>query len=411
MKIQPVRGTHDIFGNQIYKYRKLEKIVNQFAKLYCFNDIITPIFETSELFKKPLGEHSDVVLKEMYSFIDRNEDSLTLRPEHTTPILRASISNNFLDKLPQRLFTYGPVFRRERPQKGRYRQFNQINFETIGTHDILADCELIILADNILKKVFPNKKINLNINSLGDKETLGRFKNELSNYFDRYKNDLSQESSSKINDNPLRILDSKNPIDIKINQNSPKIYDFYSKETNKKFIDLQGLLSDVSVNYNVNYGLVRGLDYYCHTVFEFKTEELGSQDTIIGGGRYDGLIKILGGPDLPGVGWAGGIERILMLMEDDIPTNNTVPLILMSDSFNNYGLNIASELRKNNINIFIDYKYNIKKSLSVANKLNLNHALIIGETEYEKNKCTIKYLNENNQQILSIKEIIKVLAK
>ena len=227
MKIQPVRGTHDLFGQEIFKYNKIIKIINSFAKVYDFNEIITPIFESADLFKKPLGEQSDVVLKEMYTFKDRGDSLLTLRPEYTTPMLRAAISNNLIEKLPQKFYGIGPMFRRERPQKGRYRQFNQINFEILGTHDILADVELILLADKILKNLFPNKKIFLHINSLGDANTLKIYKNELSNFFTQHRDDLTEESQNKIISNPLRILDSKNAKDIKINNIAPKISDFY----------------------------------------------------------------------------------------------------------------------------------------------------------------------------------------
>ena len=316
MKITPIRGTHDFFGQQVLKYRDIQDLINSYSRIYNFEEIITPIFESTELFKKPLGENSDVVLKEMYTFKDKNEDLITLRPEYTTPMLRAAISNNLLEKLPKKLYGIGPMFRRERPQKGRYRQFNQINFEILGTHDISADIELIILANNFLKNLLPEKKINLFINSLGDKDTLSNFNTALRNYFNQNKNKLSEESQSKIISNPIRILDSKDPADNEINSNAPKISDFYSNEAKEKFLNIQKILKDMSVDFSININLVRGLDYYCHTVFEFKTLDLGSQDTLIGGGRYDGLTKLLGGPDIPGVGWAGGIERLIMLMDD-----------------------------------------------------------------------------------------------
>jgi len=413
MKIQPikpVRGTHDLFGEQLLKYKKIEKLINKLAKIYDFNEIVTPIFESTNLFKKPLGEQSDVVLKEMYTFNDRNDSSITLRPEHTTPMLRSAISNNFIEKIPKKFFGIGPVFRRERPQKGRYRQFNQINFEILGAEDVTSDAELIVLADNIIKNLFPNKKIILNINSLGDKNTLKLFKNSLSIFFEKYRNDLTEESQNKIYTNPLRILDSKNPQDMKINFNAPKIFNFYSVEANNKFTEVQHLLSSIDLEYVVDPNLVRGLDYYCHTVFEFKSKELGAQDTLIGGGRYDGLIKLLGGPDIPGVGWAGGIERIAMLMDDLSINEKKVHMILMNEDFKDYGFKISNKLRKNNINVFFNYKYNLKKSLSVANQLNAEYAIIIGENEVNNNLCTLKYLYKNTQQTLSIEEIIKKIV-
>ena len=410
MKIQSVRGTHDLYGYELAKYRHLEKLVRSKAHIYNFNEIITPIFESTELFMKPLGEQSDVVLKEMYTFKDRNDSSLTLRPEFTTPIIRAAISNNFLEKIPQKLYGIGPMFRRERPQKGRYRQFNQINFEILGTHDVAADIELILLADNILQNLFPNKKIDLQLNSLGDRNTLKIFKENLSVYFDKYKNELSEEAKSKIHTNPLRILDSKNSNDQEININSPKISDYYSEDTKSKFNNIQTLLMDASINFQLNPNLVRGLDYYCHTVFEFKSNELGTQNTLIGGGRYDGLTKVLGGPDIPGVGWAGGVERMIMMMQDNIKEEKKVYLILIDENFKSYGLKLLQVLRNNNIPVYFDFKYNLKKSLSSASYLNYEYAIIIGEDEIKNNTCTIKNLYKNSQAVVSFKEAIKKLS-
>ena len=409
MKIQPIRGTHDLFGKDLLKYKQISEIVGNYANLYDFQEIITPIFENTDLFKKPLGEYSDVVLKEMYTFKDRNDSFITLRPEHTTPILRASISNNFIVKLPKKLFGIGPVFRRERPQKGRYRQFNQINFEILGTDNVIVDVELIVLANNILKNLFPNKKIILEINSLGDRNTLNKFKLELTKYFQINKNSLSEESQSKIEKNSLRILDSKIEKDYEIKKNAPKISDFYSKLASDNFSEVQKILLENSVEFKINPSLVRGLDYYCHTVFEFKTNDLGAQDTLIGGGRYDGLVKSIGGPNISGVGWAGGIERIMMLMEDVILKERKVYLVLMSETFKSYGLKIANELRGSNIKVTLDYKYNIKKSLSMANQLNFKYAIIIGENEYINNLCTLKNLEKISQETNSIKNIIKII--
>ena len=409
MKVQPVRGTHDIYGQDLLKYKHLEAIVSKYANIYDFNEIITPIIESTDLFKKPLGEHSDVVLKEMYTFKDRNNSLLTLRPEYTTPMIRAAISNNLLEKIPQKFYGIGPMFRRERPQKGRYRQFNQINFEILGTNDIVADVDIILLANDLLKNFFPHKKIDLQINSLGDKNTLKIFKENLSLYFQKYTKDLSEESQNKIHTNPLRILDSKDIKDIEINQSAPKIFDYFSDEATNRFEKFKILLSDTNIHYEINPRLVRGLDYYCHTVFEFKTNDLGSQDTLIGGGRYDGLTKILGGPDIPGIGWAGGVERIIMLMKNIDKNEKKIHLVLLHQNFRSYGLQLLNKLRQNNIAVYFDYKYDLKKSLSRANKLNSEFAIIIGEEEVKKNQYIIKYLHKNIQEIFSLEQIIKKL--
>jgi len=409
MKIQSVRGTHDLYAQQLEKFKFIQETVEAYAHIYDFNEIITPIFEFTELFLKPLGEHSDVVLKEMYTFDDRNDSSLTLRPEYTTPIIRAAISNNLLERLPTKLFGIGPMFRRERPQKGRFRQFNQINFEILGTRDVAADIDLILLADDILKKILPNKKINLVINSLGDQNTLKKFKHSLSSYFKKHKSKLSLDSKKKIESNPLRILDSKDKNDNDISQEAPKISDFYSEEAESKFEDLKNLLTSHSINFDVNHNLVRGLDYYCHTVFEFKSNELGSQDTLIGGGRYDGLTKTLGGPDIPGVGWAGGVERIMMLIDEDIKVLQKTHLIIIKEDFRTYGLDLLNKLRKNNIPVFFDYKYNLKKSLSFASSVNARYAIIIGEEEVHNNSYTIKDLKKNSQKTILFDPLISLL--
>ena len=317
MKLRSVRGTHDIFGEEIDKFNFISNIVSKNANLKEYKEIQTPIFEFSDLFAKPLGEHSDVVLKEMYSFEDRNNEFLTLRPEYTTPMIRAAITNNLLNDLPLKIFGIGPMFRRERPQKGRYRQFNQINFEILGTRDFLADVELISLSNNILNELLPKSKIKLHINSLGDKKTLIDFKKSLTKYFNTHKKKLSEESIKKIETNPLRILDSKNEEDVEISISSPKINEYLTDEAKKHYEDIKRSLNILEIDFEENTNLVRGLDYYCNTVFEYKSDNLGSQDTLLGGGRYDGLIKVLGGPNIPGIGWAAGIERIALLMESE----------------------------------------------------------------------------------------------
>ena len=408
-KIQPVRGTHDLTGNDILLYKHIRKVISEMADNYDYNEIETPIFESSELFKKPLGEYSDVVLKEMYSFEDRNQSSLTLRPEYTIPMIRASITNNLLNHLPVKLFGIGSMFRRERPQKGRYRQFNQINFEILGTPEPTADAELIILAYEFLKNLKIENKVNLQLNSLGDLNTIFKYNNILSGYYNKYKSDLSNESKVKINSNPLRILDSKNPEDSKVNQNAPKIKEFYSKTAKEMFAKVQSLVSSVGITFSVNNNLVRGLDYYCHTVFEFKTSELGSQDTIIGGGRYDGLVKTIGGPDIPGVGWASGIERIVMMLNKVDTKNPLVQVITIDEQSKNYGLHLLISLRKLKIKVRYDHRINIKKSLKHANEAKINFAIIVGESEIKNNNYTVKNLFDNTQQTLSFEELLNFL--
>ena len=409
MKLRSVRGTHDLFGDNIEKYNIIQKVVTKIAEINSFKKLETPIFEFTDLFSKPLGEQSDVVLKEMYTFRDRNEDFLTLRPEYTTPMIRAAITNNLLNELPLKVFGIGPMFRRERPQKGRFRQFNQINFEIFGSDDCIADLELINLANDILKSTLPNTKFVLNINSLGKKENLIKYKENLSKYFEDKKSKLSSESRDKIHSNPLRILDSKNKNDINISDSAPSIKDYISKEEKNHFDELKNGLKYFGINFKENNKLVRGLDYYCSTVFEFKTNDLGSQDTLIGGGRYDGLIGILGGPNISGIGWAGGIERISMLMKNEKNKISPIHLCISNIKFKEHLLKVINYLIQNNINFYWNYKYNLKKSLSKANTNNAKYVIIIGEDEVKNDFYTVKKLSTGKQTEVNLNNIINFI--
>lgn len=410
MKINPIRGTHDLYGTEINKFNKIISEVKSIASQFSFNELITPIFEYSELFKKPLGEQSDVVLKEMYTFKDRNDDEITLRPEYTTPMIRAVISNGLLNNLPAKFFGTGQMFRRERPQKGRYRQFNQINFENFGSDDLFADIEIISLANILLKKILPNKNIKLHINSLGARQKLKDYKKILSSFFNDNKNLLSKESLDKINSNPLRILDSKNKDDAEIIQKSPKLIEFLSKEDSRDYEEIKKCLIELEIPIYENPTLVRGLDYYCNTVFEFKTNEIGSQDTLIGGGRYNGLIETLGGKNLPGVGWAGGIERMMLLMDNIVNLNQNIHFAILDPEYKFHALKAYDLLIKNNYSVHWSYKFNLKKSLSIANEKNANYIIIIGERENSNNNFTIKNLKNGNQEIKNLSNILDFIT-
>ncbi len=409
MKLRPVRGTHDLYGNNIKKYNNIFETVSEFAKLFSFSEIQTPIFEFSNLFLKPLGEQSDVVLKEMYTFKDRNDELLTLRPEYTTPMIRSALTNNLMDDLPLKVYGIGPMFRRERPQKGRYRQFNQINFEVFGSNNFMVDLELIILAYEILKKLLPSKNLILNLNSLGTSQNLIDYKDKLKKFFNDNKSKLSQESYEKINSNPLRILDSKQETDIALSNKAPSINEFLSIETKNHFEELKRGLKYHNIKYTENHKLVRGLDYYCSTVFEFKTNNLGSQDTILGGGRYDGLIKTLGGPDIPGIGWAAGIERISMLMNNIKDNSKILHIAINDEKFKNHLLKLIKTLKENNIKFYWNYKYNLKKSLQKANREKITNIIIIGENEYNKDFYTLKKLDKGNQFEIKLNDLKKYL--
>ena len=405
MKIKPVRGTHDLFGKEVRKFNFIITEVKEIARKFGFDEMITPIFENSELFKKPLGEQSDVVLKEMYTFKDRNEDELTLRPEYTTPMIRAAISNGLLNNLPAKFFGTGQMFRRERPQKGRYRQFNQINFENFGTDDFFADIEMINLANQLLKKILPNNQITLHINTLGSRENLQNYKKVLSKYFKDHQNSLSIESKSKIETNPLRILDSKNIQDKETVLQSPKLIEFLSQSDLKSYEEIKDCLKDLNISIFEDLNLVRGLDYYCHTVFEFKTDAIGSQDTLIGGGRYNGLIKTLGGKDIPGIGWAGGIERIMLLINDVNVITEDIHLCIKDSSLKKHALKIYDYLTNNNFSVYWNYKYNLKKSLSLASEKKVKYVIIVGKEEEKNNNYILKNLSNGEQKAINLNDV------
>ena len=407
MKIKPVRGTHDLFGKELKKFNYIIEQVKDTASKFGFDEMITPIFENSELFKKPLGEQSDVVLKEMYTFTDRNEDELTLRPEYTTPMIRAAISNGLLNNLPAKFFGTGQMFRRERPQKGRYRQFNQINFENFGTDDFFADVEIINLGNHLLKKIIPNKNFTLHINTLGSRENLQNYKKILSKYFKDYQNSLSVDSKRKIESNPLRILDSKNVQDKEIVLQSPKLIELISQADLQSYNEIKDCLNELGITIFEDLNLVRGLDYYCHTVFEFKANEIGSQNTLIGGGRYNGLIKTLGGKDIPGIGWAGGIERIMLLMTDVNEVTEDIHLSIKDSTLKKHALKIYDYLIKNNLSVHWNYKYNLKKSLSLASEKKARYIIIVGQEEKNNNNYVLKNLSNGDQKTVKINNILE----
>jgi len=409
MKIKSIRGTHDVFGGQIQKFNKIREEVIKIAISFYFSELQTPIFESTDLFSKPLGEQSDVVLKEMYTFIDRGGDSLTLRPEYTTPMIRAAISNNLLNNLPCKVFGIGPMFRRERPQKGRYRQFNQINFENFGTLDSFADVEIILSAYNLLIRLLPNIKITLHLNTLGDRATLKKYKEKLCQFFEKNMNSLSKDSKLKIKSNPLRILDSKDAEDKKLISEAPKLNEFINGYAHEHFESVKKYLDKLKIDYFEDKSLVRGLDYYCHTVFEFKTDSLGSQDTLIGGGRYDGLIETLGGKNIPGIGWAGGVERIILLMDDIEINSNVIHFSILDKKYKEHALIAYNFLIKNNFSVYWNYKYNLKKSLSNANELKAKYVIIIGEDEFNESKFTLKNLQSGKQTFEDLDSIINIL--
>ena len=331
-KLRTVRGVHDLLPDILHKQNLVINEGLKISEKYCYQQIETPIFEFAEVFTKPLGKTSDIVTKENYIFKDRSEDELMLRPEGTSGVVRAFLNAGLTQDIPKRYSYYGPMFRYERPQKGRLRQFKQFGIECIGINNSMADVEVISLGHAFLEKLNILDKINLKINTLGDSETRLKYRKALVDYLNDYKSELSNESIKRLSENPLRILDSKNETDKKILINAPNIIDYLNEVSQERFEKVCSGLSALKIKYQIDKNLVRGLDYYCHTAFEFITSDLGSQGTVLAGGRYDGLAKMLGGVDTAGVGWAAGVDRLSLMINEEFA--NKPDLVLMAVSEN-----------------------------------------------------------------------------
>jgi histidyl-tRNA synthetase len=408
-KLQPVRGMKDLLPEDFKHQQEIIDISKKVGTRYGYESISTPIIEQTGVFTRTLGDNSDVVSKEMYSFDDRGGDSVTLRPEFTASIVRAFISNSLSHNLPLRYFSSGPLFRYDRPQAGRQRQFHQINFEYLGADGPLADAETIKLAMDIFDELGIGKDFQLDLNSLGSNDSRARYMEALREYFLKYKNDLSEDSLKRLDKNPLRILDSKDEKDQQIGKDAPLISEYYSDECRKFFDDLQNYLNILGVKYNLNPRLVRGLDYYCHTAFEFTTDKLGAQSAIGGGGRYDGLSKMMGGPDLPAIGFAAGIERI-MLLRDKFKADMERPIIILpiGDENIEYSIKLADQLRSKDKFTLLQSKGKFSKRMDKANKQNAKYTIIIGSEEISSGKYKVKYMDEGVEKMLELKEVLEL---
>ncbi|MBB3862485.1 histidyl-tRNA synthetase [Novosphingobium hassiacum] len=343
---QAIRGTQDIFGADAEAFAFVVETFERVRKLYRFRRIEMPVFEKTAVFSRSLGETTDVVSKEMYSFEDRGGESLTLRPEFTAGIARAYITDGWQQYAPLKVATHGPLFRYERPQKGRYRQFHQLDAEIIGAGEPQADVELLVMADQLLKELGIADGVTLQLNTLGDGASRDAWRTALVEYFRAVKGDLSEDSQDRLERNPLRILDSKDPRDKPFTADAPKIDDYLSAEAQDFFAKVTGGLDAAGVAWTRAPALVRGLDYYRHTAFEFVTDRLGAQGTVLGGGRYDGLMEALGGSPTPAVGWAAGIERLAMLVgtRDDVPLE--VVIAVENDALIDFAHAKLAELRR-----------------------------------------------------------------
>ncbi len=406
-KTQCVRGTYDLYSMAKKKAKKVISTASAVAEKYGFEEIETPIFEFTEVFSRNLGDTSDIVTKEMYVFQDRGGESITLRPEGTAGIVRSFISEGMQQNLPVKLYYNGPMFRYERPQKGRQRQFTQFGIEMLGVDSPQADIEVIAMAYEFLENLGLDGAVTVEINSLGDKESRNIYREKLVAYLKDNFDNLSAESKARLEKNPLRILDSKEECDKEIVKNAPLYRDSLNQKSAEFFAEVLHGLDLLGIKYKVNDRLVRGLDYYAHTVFELTTDKLGAQGTVLGGGRYDGLVAQMGGADISGIGWACGVERLSMLLEKDIEDVRPIAVIEVGEDVKNTALQIAYKLRKEGFKVEHAYSGNLKKRMIKANKANACKAVIIGSDELSSNRVTVKDLDSGLQTLVNIDNLVK----
>lgn len=421
-KLQPVRGTHDILPDEFEKFHAVVTRARELATLYGFKEMATPIFEPTEVFSRSMGETSDVVSKEMFSFETKGGESVTLRPEFTAGIVRAFLSNGMQQHLPLKLFSTGPLFRYERPQKGRQRQFHQVNFEWLGDASLNADLELICLAGHLLYTLSGRQACTLLINTLGDSECRAKYKDALVAYLSPYSKELSDDSQRRLISNPLRILDSKSEQDKKLLQNAPTINEYLSVAERERFEITVSALRNKDVPFFQKViptpSLVRGLDYYTGTVFEFISEsgDLGAQNTVLAGGRYDGLVEQMGGKLTPAIGFAAGVERLLLLMEQwtiskDIkvvllPLEDINPdaILLLSAGLRNHFLGLQINM-KQQATVEVFWHGSLKKRMERASQQKASHVIIFGEEEAQRNACTVRNMETREQQEIKIDDL------
>ena len=408
--LQPVRGTQDLIGEEAARHFHVVETARRVAALYGCAQWATPIFEATGVFARTLGDTSDVVTKEMYSFEDRGGDSITLRPEGTAGICRALITNGLTQTLPQKVFYAGPMFRYERPQKGRYRQFHQIGIEILGAAEPLADAEAIACGWDVLSALGIAGTVRLNLNTLGDQASRDAYRNALVEYFSRYENELSAESKARLAKNPLRILDSKDKGDIRLLAGTPAIAAHLTPEAAAFYDRLKSALTEFGVPFAENPRIVRGLDYYNHTAFEFVTADLGAQGTVLAGGRYDGLVEQLGGPPTPGIGWAAGIERLAMLIGKTPDRPAPIAVIPMSESLEPQAIGILTTLRRAGLAAEMTYRGNIRRRMERANKVAARAAVILGEEEWQRGMVAVKFLADGSQREIPVDGLVVALT-
>lgn len=409
--LQPVRGTRDLTGDELRTFLHIIQTSRHVAELYGFEEIETPIFESTDVFSRTLGDTSDIVTKEMYTFTDKSGDSLTLRPEGTAGVARSVISQSLFKDLPVKYFYQGPMFRHERPQKGRYRQFYQMGVELIGVPSAVADAEVISMAWTLFAKLNVQDKIQLELNTIGDTESRKNYRTLLQDYFRSCLQDLSDESKARIDKNPLRILDSKSEQDQPFILKAPKMEDSLNASSKEFFAKLCELLKIAGIPYKLNSRLVRGLDYYCHTVFEFTTTALGAQNAVLSGGRYDGLIETMGGPATPGVGWGGGVDRLALLSALPAKQSTVIGIVPLQPENEIECVRLLEELRRNNIAAQMPYSGNLSKRLKKLDRVPCAGALIVGGDEEARGDVQLKNFKSGTSAAVSKTQLLQTLKR
>ena len=409
-QVKSIKGTHDILPNQTKDWQELEMQVHKTSNLYGYSEIRTPIIETASLFNRGVGEETDIVSKEMYSWEDKDKSIISLRPELTAPVVRSYIQHNLGGQSPlQRLYYIGPSFRRERPQKGRQRQFHQFGVEAIGSANPEQDAEVISLGWDILKS-FGIKSLELKLSSIGSRSCRENFKSELVKYLNPFIPKLSEVSQRRLEKNPLRILDTKNKDEIEIVKSAPKIEQFYTKDDQNYFSSVQKFLNDLEIPFKIDPLLVRGLDYYTQTTFEICSENLGAQDALLGGGRYNGLVGSLGGKDAPAVGFAAGMERVIIAAKNRkkiSPKIPTIYAICTNDEAMGILQNSAKQLRNIGYKVICEtLRRSMRSQMRDANKSNADYVMIIGDDEFNSRTIQLKDLKNGEQEKVDLEKII-----
>ena len=399
---QPVRGTQSLLGEDADRFHAVVDAFDRVRRLFGFKRAEVPVIEQTSVFARTIGETTDVVSKEMYTFEDRGGEQVTLRPEFTAGICRAYLSEGWQQFAPLKLATHGPAFRYERPQKGRFRQFHQLDAEVIGAAEAAADVELLSLGDQLLRELGIQEGVTLQLNTLGDSQTRDAWRSALIEHFESHRSALSEDSLTRLERNPLRILDTKDPKERSIADAAPSIDDFLTAEASDFFAQVTAGLDAAGVRWTRNPRLVRGREYYRHTACEFVTDRLGAQGTVIAGGRDDGLIEALGGPHTPAVGWAAGIERLGMMIGAPPPEAPSVAVVPLGERAESEAQRIVAGLRREGVAADMAYRGNMKKRLGRANASGAKYALIIGDDELDRGEAKLKDLATGEQKSVSL---------